>query len=141
MFNPLWLQTDLTRTMEPILEELARQLATPTVPLRTRHQVSFEASEEGWEARCTAPGVRPEELDVRAEDGSLHLVYKTAHGIEEGLDLHRKERRVGELRRKITIPRGADPETIHASLRHGVLKIGISRHASLTPKKIEVKEV
>ncbi len=139
MFNPLWIHTDITRTMEPIFEEFARQLAAPVASPRGRHHVAFEANEDGWEARCTAPGVRAEDLDIRAEGGVLHVVYKTAHGEEEGLRLHRKERRVGEIRRRLALPRDADPETIAASLRDGVLTLAVAPLAALTPKKIEVK--
>ncbi|MGB1700589.1 MAG: Hsp20/alpha crystallin family protein [Nannocystaceae bacterium] len=125
--------------MEPIFEELARQLAAPSQSPRARSPRAFRPSEDGWEGHWMAPGVAPEELDLRVEDGFLHVAYTTAHGVEEGLDLHRKERRVGASRLRIPLPREADPETITANLSQGVLRLSVARLASLTPKKIEVK--
>jgi HSP20 family molecular chaperone IbpA len=139
MFNPLWIHTDLTRTMEPIFEEFVRQLSAPVASPHRRQIAAFKAKEDGWEAQWTAPGVRAEELDIRAEGGVLHVAYTTAHGEEEGLRLQRKERRVGEVRRKLALPRDADPETISATLRDGLLTISVTALAALMPKKIEVK--
>ena len=139
MFNPLWIHTDLTRTMEPIFEEFVRQLAAPVESPRSRQGAAFKAKKDGWEAQWTAPGVSSEDLDIRAEGGVLYVAYSTAHGAEEGLRLHRKERNVGDLRRRIALPREADPESIVATLRNGFLTIAVAPLAALAPKKIEIK--
>jgi HSP20 family protein len=50
------------------------------------------------------------------------------------------ERRYGSFRRQLSLPADADPESIEAKVKHGVLTVTIEKDAKASPsvRKIEI---
>ncbi len=86
------------------------------------------------------PGVKPEDADVRFENGELILhcrctprsSYDRASTVEYG---------VGDFYRVFTISETIDAGKITAELKHGVLTIHLPKVEQVRPRRIEVKKV
>jgi HSP20 family protein len=116
--------------------EVARPEATWGGALFSPRVDIYEANYELVVA-CDLPGVRPEDLEVRFENGELQLHGKvTPRQMPNGL-LH--EYVVGDFYRAFTISEDIDVEKISAELKHGVLTVRLPKKEALKPKKISVK--
>ncbi|GBD36809.1 Spore protein SP21 [bacterium HR36] len=84
------------------------------------------------------PGVRPEDLDIRYENGELTLHGKVQPRLEKGEFLLR-EYGVGDFYRTFTIGEEIDSDKISAELKQGVLVLHLPKHEAIKPKRIAVK--
>jgi HSP20 family protein len=76
--------------------------------------------------RAEVPGIRPEEIEIKAGDGVLTLTGKHEETTEDKeSDYVRRERRYGAFTRTIPLPEGVDPSAINATTREGVLEITV----------------
>jgi HSP20 family protein len=76
--------------------------------------------------RAEVPGIKPEEIEVKAEEGVLTISGKHEEAQEEkGKHFVRRERRYGAFERTMTLPDGVDPKKIKASTRDGLLEVTI----------------
>jgi HSP20 family protein len=76
--------------------------------------------------RAEVPGIKPEEIEVKAEEGVLTISGKHEEAEEEkGKHFVRRERRYGAFERTMTLPDGVDPKKIKASTRDGLLEVTI----------------
>ncbi len=109
--------------------------------LRTRfdrrlHELA-EGGEYGWTpsidllrddghliVRADVPGIRPDEIAIEADDGTLSLSGGHEE-TEERSDFVRRERRFGAFSRRISLPEGVDPKKIKAATHDGVLEVTI----------------
>jgi HSP20 family protein len=85
--------------------------------------------------RADVPGIKPEDIDVKFEDGILTLSGKHMEEKEEKeKDYVRRERRYGAFSRSMTLPEGVSAEDIDATCKDGVLEVTVpipkrERHA------------
>ncbi len=82
------------------------------------------------------PGVRPEDLDLRFEQGELTLHGKVKPRHEGDLA---KEYGTGDYWRVFRITEDLDADNFSASLKNGVLTLRLPKSAHLKPRKIEVR--
>jgi HSP20 family protein len=74
--------------------------------------------------RADVPGIKPEEIEIKIEDGVLAIAGKHEERTEEEDELFvRRERRFGAFSRTIALPDGVDPKRIKAKTRDGVLEV------------------
>lgn len=86
------------------------------------------------------PGVKPEQIEVSADDGMLTIKGERRHeSTEEKGDYKRVERSHGVFYRRFALPDDVDPEKISASTRDGVLELTLPKSEGRKPRKIEVK--
>jgi HSP20 family molecular chaperone IbpA len=83
------------------------------------------------------PGVTPQELDVRFEDGQLILHGRVAVRQLGGQPLHR-EYGVGDFHRTFAIDETIDSSRISAELKAGVLALHLPKSEAVKPKRIPV---
>jgi len=109
----------------------------PAAVVFTPHVDVFE-TEDALLLYADMPGLKPEDLDVRFENGEL-----TLHGrcTPPKVDANpvRAEYGVGDYHRAFTINEQVDAENITAELKHGVLTVRLPKAESVKPKKITVK--
>jgi len=85
------------------------------------------------------PGVKPEDVDVRFENGELVL-----HGrcnprcVDPGLLLGEYE--LGDFYRVFTLNESLNAEKISAELKQGVLTVHLPKAAAVKPRRITVQE-
>ncbi|HSE65989.1 MAG TPA: Hsp20/alpha crystallin family protein [Gemmatimonadales bacterium] len=86
-------------------------------------------------------GVRPEDVEVTAEEGILTIHGARTAERSEGEDerYHLVERSYGSFLRRFQLPQGVDADKIEADVKEGVLRVRIPRMALPAPKRIQVK--
>jgi HSP20 family protein len=77
--------------------------------------------------RAAVPGVKPEELDIQVQDGTLILSGETKHEFESDKDAKfwRREYSFGKFRRTIRLPENINPEEIEASFDNGYVTVTV----------------
>ncbi len=84
------------------------------------------------------PGVKKDDLNVQIQQKQLRLAGKKSIGFEEGVSVHRRERRGGSFDRTITFPVAVDAENAKAEYRDGVLKLHVPRSPEEKPRTITI---
>lgn len=128
-FNQLF--RDLTTVRNHSPEDVEQNLWKPAadiVELKDRFEIAIDV-----------PGVQPENIKVKFEDGILQVSAerKFESETEEG-NLHRVERRYGKFLRRFTLPESVSGEDIQASASHGQLMIKLPKIEKAQPKEIEI---
>jgi HSP20 family protein len=105
-----------------------------SVPLDMREQdgqVIVEAS---------VPGIKPEDIDVSVEDGTLTIKGETKSETEEKKEGYLlKERRAGSFYRSVRLPESVDPAKATSSYADGVLRVTMPKKPEKQAKKIKVE--
>jgi len=88
--------------------------------------------------RAEVPGFEVADLDVEVI-GEL-LTITAAHKPVKGKEgEEKKEERVTELKRYVTLPPGVDPTKVEAFYRNGILEIHLPKTAEAVGRRIEIK--
>ena len=83
------------------------------------------------------PGVVQADVEVLVTpDNQLVVSGQRRRSSDEGC--YRRERRVGEFSRTVTLPAEVDPEQVTARLQDGILRIRLTEKVACQPRKIEV---
>lgn len=102
-------------------------------------RANIAETDAGVEVTLELPGVKPEEVRVELHDGELWIMgEKKEEKEEKGKTFHRVERRYGEFRRVIPLPRTINKEKVTAEFKEGVLKVAVPKMEEAKPKHIEV---
>jgi HSP20 family protein len=85
------------------------------------------------------PGIRPEDVAITVEDGTLTIRGETRAEREttEGETLIR-EIQHGSVSRAIALPSGLEPDKATATFEHGVLHLSIPRAEAVKPRQIRI---
>lgn len=108
----------------------------PSLPLdvtTTADELQIEAS---------LPGIKPEDVDITVENGTLTITGKTAdeRQAEEGSYLVQEIRR-GSFSRSVTLPQGLEPDKAEATFEHGILRLRIPKAEQVKPRQIRISPV
>ena len=91
--------------------------------------------------RASVAGVKPDELDIRFEDGRLTIAgtrTTSTEDTEQGT-VYRREIQYGAFARTIQLPERVDVSAIKATHKEGILEIVVPKPAELQPHKIAVE--
>jgi HSP20 family protein len=116
------------------------ELATPE-PVRTvtySPRVDVVETPDELTVYADLPGVRPEDLDIRFENGELTIHAKVQPRYEKG-EFLLQEYGVGDFYRTFTISEEIDSDKITAELKQGVLVLHLPKREAVKPKRITVK--
>lgn len=86
------------------------------------------------------PGLRPEDVEITAENGVLTIRGEKHSERKEGEEnrYHLTERSYGSFMRSFALPQGIDENQIQAEFDSGILSIHIPKAALPQPKKIQI---
>ena len=84
------------------------------------------------------PGVHPEDIDLRYENGELTLKGKV-HPRNQGKAMYRQEYQIGDFERTFEVHESIDSSKISAECKDGVLKVHLPKTAAFQPVQIKVK--
>jgi HSP20 family protein len=86
------------------------------------------------------PGLKPEDVELTAENGVLTVRGEKKSERKEGEEnrFHLVERTYGSFLRTFQLPQGIDEEQIKAEFEHGLLSIHIPKAALPQPKRIQI---
>ena len=123
---------------------IAKQETPDTLsPERTRGGITFtprvDIVETGEELLLLAdlPGVRPDDLDIRFENGELVLVGRCAPR-NENASFMLNEYGIGDFYRAFAMSETIDSTRIAAELKNGVLTVHLPKTERAKPKRIAV---
>ena len=85
------------------------------------------------------PGVRPEDVEVTVEDGTLtiHAESKDEREEKQG-EVIISEIRRGSMSRTVTLPSGLEPDKATATFENGVLRLTFPRAEAVKPRQIRI---
>ena len=106
-----------------------------------RLPVAVYETPEALVVKAYLPGVRPEDVQIQVEQGTLTL---RAHipepvGQEREVRWYLNELFWGDFTRSLALPAGLEPEQAEAVFEHGVLTLRIPKAESARPKQIPVR--
>jgi HSP20 family protein len=86
------------------------------------------------------PGLKPEDVEITAENGLLTIRGEKKTERKEGEDsrYHVVERSYGSFMRSFTLPQGVDESQIEAEFDSGILSVRIPKAALPQPKRIQI---
>lgn len=89
--------------------------------------------------RAALPGVRPEDVDVTVENGTLAIRGEVAaqHEEEEG-DFLVHEIRRGTISRSIALPSGLEADRATATFEDGILTLRLPKAEQVKPRQIRI---
>jgi HSP20 family protein len=130
---------DLVNT-PAIKKELPTELDKPEVTpgICYTPRVDIIETEEESLLLADLPGVKPEDVDVRFENGELVVDGRCAPR-HEGANYLMSEYGVGDFYRAFTISEQIDWQKISAELKNGVLTVHLPKAETAKPRKITVK--
>jgi HSP20 family protein len=108
----------------------------PALPL------DVTTSEDAVTIEAALPGIKPEDVDITVENGTVRISGKTAdeRKADEGSYVLQEIRR-GSFSRTVTLPNGLEPDKAKATFEHGILRLEIPKAEQLKPRQIKISAV
>lgn len=130
----------------PMTENTAAQccngnVATEHAPTSTRiftPRVDIIENETGVLLYADLPGVRPEDVDLRFEQGELTLIGKVQPRTASGRVLF-AEYELGDFQRVFQVPDTIDAGKIDAEFKNGVLIVRLPKQEVAKPKQVQIR--
>ncbi len=138
IFDPFEEIRRMHERLNKIFEEFER-IGPRTIAVET---FPIDVIDEGDNIKVIAdlPGFNKEDIEVWIEDGDLVIKAVRKEEKEEKAENYlRRERRFGEVYRKITLPVEVDVNKIKATYNNGVLEIVIPKSEKAKKKIIKVE--
>jgi HSP20 family protein len=101
--------------------------------------LDITSSAEALIVEAALPGVRPQDVEITVEDGTLtiHAETRSERKDEDGQTLISEIRR-GSLTRAVALPSGLEPDKASATFEHGVLHLRIPKAEAVKPRQIRI---
>ena len=136
------LRDEIDRLFDDFPLALPGRSAFPFAP-RTAVVPAMELAEidGGYELSVELPGIEEKDIDIEFADGMLTVSGEKREDSEKKEDgFLLSERRYGAFRRQMSLPADADPDTIAASFKQGVLKLQVKKdqQAAARARKIAI---
>ena len=108
----------------------------PALPL------DVTTSDEAVTIEAALPGIRPEDVEITVENGTVKISGKTAdeRSADEGSYVLQEIRR-GSFSRTVTLPNGLEPDKASATFENGILRLQIPKAEQLKPRQIRISPV
>lgn len=119
---------------------------TQTIPARAEYtqstcytpRVDIVETNDELVVYADMPGVKPDEVDVRFENGELTL-HGRCETPNDGRNLLAAEYGVGDFYRTFSVSQDIDVDRVAAELKQGVLTLHLPKAEAVKPKKIRVQ--
>jgi HSP20 family protein len=104
-------------------------------------RIDLSETDDQITLRVDLPGIDPKDITVTVSGNLLTVAGERRQESEhQGEEYYQCERSFGSFSRTIELPANADPESIEAEERTGVLTVRMSKIAGKTPRRIHVKQ-
>ena len=101
--------------------------------------LDVSTSNDALVVEAALPGVRPDDVEITVEDGTLTI---RGHSREEREDRQGdyvvQEIRRGEFSRSLTLPNGLEADKAEATFEDGILTLRIPRAEQVKPRQIRI---
>lgn len=102
--------------------------------------VDVRQTDTGYVVEASAPGLRPEDVEVTFDNGILTIrgEHREESSDEARGEYVRRERRTSSVFRQVSLPSEVDADRITAGFENGVLAVSVPRTARAQAKRIPV---
>ncbi len=128
------------------LDDLAGGSGEPSsirsVAAGTEPALNVGRTPTSFEVYAFAPGLDAAKIDVTLDRGVLRIAGERQAATPQGGDkvnVYTRERSAGAFMRAVSLPEDADPASVNASYRDGVLRVSIARREAPQPQRINVQ--
>lgn len=97
----------------------------------------YEAGDQ-FEIRVEVPGMAREDLNVKIQGNYLEISGTRKSDAPEGYRVHKAEIGQGSFSRSFTLPADVDSGKVSATLKNGILYLGLPKSEAAKPKQIKV---
>lgn len=130
---------DPFRTMELFFDAMRPSARPSNRAVRKPGLAQLREEDQHFVLTAELPGVAPDQLELSADEEWIELRATRTLAAPEGYVALRRERSEYEFHRRFALPKRIDNQRVEATLRDGVLTVTLPKHASATPRTIEVK--
>jgi HSP20 family protein len=97
-------------------------------------------TDEALIVEAELPGLKPNEFEVKAEEGILSICAERKQEKDEKTrNYHRIERHYGRMERKLALPTNVESEKAEASYKDGVLTVTLPKKPGAKTKSVSIK--
>ncbi len=137
-FNPFWGSTAVEPTMDRLFDRFFEDTGTKLNGRTGSPSVDVSETENEIVFTAEFPGFEKDEIDISVNEGRLTISGERPFTEEKETKHHRVERWYGKFNRSFLLPKSADPETISANLKNGVLTVTMPKKEEAKPRQIPV---
>jgi HSP20 family protein len=133
----------LRQAMDRLFDDtMYRPLAGIVGTEYARVPLDVRATSDALLVEASLPGMRPEDVDITIENGTLTIkaIDATERSTEDRGWLVREISR-GSVMRTVTLPSGLEADKADASFEHGILRLRIPKAEQVRPKQIRIQPV
>ena len=113
-----------------------------SAPEYARLPLDIRTTPEALLVEASLPGVKPEDVDITVENGTLTIrAEDRAESSEEQGGWLVREITRGSVMRSVTLPTGLEADRAEATFEHGVLRLRIPRAEEVKPRQIRIQPV
>jgi HSP20 family protein len=118
-------------------DELDRFFETPA--LAWAPALDVHEDKDGYIVHVELPGLKREDIEVSLHDGSLVISgERKAENLEEGIEVHRRERFYGKFSRVLSLPTAVNADKVNAAYKNGILTVTLPKAEEAKPRQINV---
>ncbi len=101
--------------------------------------VDVAEAEDHYVVKASIPGIPADDIDVTVHDGVLTIKAETQSETEQQEANYRlRERHVGSVQRRFTLPSTVDEDHLTAQYDDGVLTLHIPKASEVQPRRIAI---
>jgi len=136
-YDPLQAFGLFRRRMDHLFRDFDSTVAPP-VRAQTWPQMRLSDNDEAYVITAAVPGLKVEEIDVRATSEGVMIAGERSVKAPEGYSVHRQERLGAPFSRSIALPTRIVVEEVRAAVKDGILTVTLPKHAESRPRAIKV---
>jgi len=136
-YDPFTGAEEFPRSIRLFQDTVNRLLSEP--PRNWAPAVDILETEDALTLKADLPGVKPEEVDIRLEDGTITL--KGERKFEQDSNAkgyHRVERSSGNFVRCFSLPESVDAGKVAADFSNGVLTVTLPKKETAKPRSVKI---
>lgn len=135
----------LRRAMDRLFDDdFFRPIAASDEPNGSRMLLPLDVTTtpDALLVEAALPGVKPEQVEITVENGTLTIAGGSAREqVEEGASHLVREIRRGAFSRSISLPDGLEPDRAEATFEDGVLRLRFPKAEQVKPRQIRITPV
>jgi HSP20 family protein len=119
------------READRLFNQFWSDLPARTAPAGSSPSFQVNTTDDGWRVDVPLPGIDPK--DVSLEVAGNNLTIRAEVPSEGG------EKTVSRYEQTLVIPQFLDLEKLHASHRHGMLRLTLPLKESVKPRRVQIE--
>lgn len=132
----------LRRDIDDVMGGSGEPSSIRSVAAGTTPALNVGRTPTSFEVYAFAPGLDASKIDVTLDRGVLRIAGERRVAAPEGgekVSVYTRERSAGAFMRAVSLPEDADPASVNATYRDGVLRVSIARREAAQPQRINVQ--